>query len=264
VRVATWNVNGLRARLDFLLHWLRARGPDVVLLQELKLLDDDFPRAEFESLGYSFLCHGQKAWNGVAVLSRQPVEALQVGLPGQEAFGARLLSVRTGGIVATSVYVPNGKHVGHEDFPRKLAWLDVLADHLEAQRAGASGWLVGGDFNLCPAALDSWNEAALKGRIFHTDEERARFGRLLALGLVDAFRALHPETRAFSWWDYRAGSFHKGQGLRIDLLLAGAPLAPRLRAAEIDREWRKKQEGLTPSDHAPVWADLGDGASLPG
>jgi exodeoxyribonuclease-3 len=259
VRVATWNVNGLRARLDFLVHWLRARGPDVVLLQELKLLDDHFPRAEFESLGYGILCHGQKAWNGVAVLSRAPLEAVQVGLPGQEEFGARLLSVETGGIVASSIYVPNGKHVHHEDFPRKLAWLDVLADHLEAQRAGASAWLVGGDFNLCPAGLDSWNEAALKGRIFHTEEERTRFARLLSLGLVDVFRALHPETRAFSWWDYRAGSFHKGQGLRIDLLLAGSLLAPRMRSAGIDRDWRKKQEGLTPSDHAPVWADLEEG-----
>jgi exodeoxyribonuclease-3 len=261
VRVATWNVNGLRARLEFLLHWLRERRPDVVLLQELKLLDDEFPRAELEALGYSILCHGQKGWNGVAVLTRESAEALQVGLPGQQELGARLLSVRSAGTVFTSVYVPNGKHVGHDDFPRKLAWLDALAGHLEAQRAGASGWVVGGDFNLCPAALDSWNEEGLRGHIFHTDEERARFQRLLGLGLVDLFRQRHPETRAFSWWDYRGGSFHRGHGLRIDFLLAGSPLAKQLSATEIDRDWRKKHEDLTPSDHAPVWADFGDGVN---
>ena len=257
MRVATWNVNGLKARLEFLLHWLRLRQPDVVGLQELKLVDDQFPRAELEALGYSALCHGQKAWNGVAVLSRQPAEAVQVGLPGQEELGARLLSVRTAGIVFTSVYVPNGKHVGHEDFPRKLAWLEVLAGQLEAQRAGGSACVVGGDFNVCPGALDSWNEEALRGQIFHTDEERTRFQRLLGLGLVDVFRERHPETRAFSWWDYRGGSFHRGHGLRIDFLLAGAPLAKQVQSVEIDRDWRKKHEGLVPSDHAPVWADLG-------
>lgn len=258
MRVATWNVNGLRARLEFVVHWLRARQPDVAMIQELKLVDDALPRAEIEALGYRILCHGQKSWNGVAVLSREPAEALQVGLPGQEELGARLLSVRAGGIVFTSVYVPNGKHVGHEDFPRKLAWLDALADYFEAQRAGAAPWLVGGDFNLCPGALDSWNEPALRGKIFHTDEERERFRRILALGLVDVFRERNPEARAFSWWDYRAGSFHRGQGLRIDFLLAGAPLAKQVQAAEIDRDWRKKHEGLTPSDHAPVWVDLAD------
>jgi exodeoxyribonuclease-3 len=259
VRVATFNVNGLRARLEFLLHWLRARQPDVAMLQELKLVDGELPRSEIEALGYSILCHGQKGWNGVAVLSREPAEAVQVGLPGQEELGARLLSVRRAGRVFTSVYVPNGKHVGHEDFPRKLAWLDALAAHLEAQGSGAGSWVVGGDFNVCPAAIDSWNEPALRGKIFHTDEERARFRRLLALGLVDVFRERHPETRAFSWWDYRGGSFHRGQGLRIDFLLAGAPLAKQVGAVEIDRDWRKKHEGLTPSDHAPVWADLGTG-----
>jgi exodeoxyribonuclease-3 len=258
MRVASWNVNGLGARQGFLIHWLRERQPDVVGLQELKLVDEKFPRAELEALGYHALCYGQKSWNGVAILSRRPGEAIQRGLPGQEELGARLLSARIGELVYTSVYVPNGKHLGHEDFPRKLAWLDALAAHLAAGREAAPLHVVGGDFNVCPGPLDSWNEEALRGRIFHTDEERARFQKLLAAGLVDVFRAVHPERRAFSWWDYRAGSFHRGQGLRIDALLASEPLARRAQSAEIDREWRKKQQGLIPSDHAPVWADLGD------
>jgi exodeoxyribonuclease-3 len=256
VRVATWNVNGLKARFDFLCHWLRERRPDLVALQELKLVDEQFPKDELEALGYRALCHGQKSWNGVAILSRQPAEATQRGLPGQEELGARLLTARVDGVLFTSVYVPNGKHVGHEDFARKLAWLDALADHLAAQRDAGPAHVVGGDFNVCPAPLDSWNEAALHGQIFHTDAERARFRRLAEVGLVDVFRASHPELRAFSWWDYRGGAFHRGQGLRIDCLLASGPLASRVREAQIDRDWRKKQQGLTPSDHAPVWADL--------
>jgi exodeoxyribonuclease-3 len=256
VRVATWNVNGLKARLDFLLHWLRERQPDVVGLQELKLADEQFPRAELEAVGYRAVCHGQKSWNGVAVLSREPAEVVQRGLPGQEEIGARLLSARVGELVFSSVYVPNGKHTGHEDFPRKLAWLDALAAHLAARREAAPRQVVAGDFNLCPGALDSWNEEGLRGQIFHTDAERACFRRLLETGLVDLFRARHPEARSFSWWDYRGGAFHRGQGLRIDFLLASAPLAARVREVAIDRDWRKKHEGLIPSDHAPVWADL--------
>jgi exodeoxyribonuclease-3 len=256
VRIATWNVNGLQARFGFLTRWLRERQPDVVALQELKLVDEKFPRAELEALGYRALCHGQKSWNGVALLTREPAEPVQMGLPGQEALGARWLSARVGDTVVASVYVPNGKHVGHEDFPRKLAWLDELGGYLAAHRASATRLVIGGDFNLCPGPLDSWNEEGLRGRIFHTDEERARFRRLLDLGLVDVFRARHPELRAFSWWDYRAGAFHRGHGLRIDFLLASPALGERARDAAIDREWRKKQEGLTPSDHAPVWVDF--------
>jgi exodeoxyribonuclease-3 len=256
VRVATWNINGLGARLGFLLHWLRSRRPDVVALQELKLVDEKFPRAELGELGYSAITHGQKSWNGVAVLSREPGELVQCGLPGQEELGARLLTVKVAGLHVSSVYVPNGKFVGHEDFPRKLAWLDALAAHLHAGHAGAPAHVVGGDFNLCPEGLDSWNEAGLAGRIFHTDEERARFRRLLDAGLVDVYRARNPDGRAFSWWDYRAGSFHKGQGLRIDFLLATPPAAERVKDVVIDRDYRKKQEGLIPSDHAPVYADL--------
>lgn len=256
MRIATWNVNGLRARLDFVLHWLRARQPDLVGLQELKLSDDQFPHAELETAGYVAVCHGQKAWNGVAVLGRKPLEVTQRGLPGQEPLGARLLTVRADAVSFTTVYVPNGKHVGHDDFPQKLAWLDALAAHLEARGRRDEQAVLCGDFNLCPEGIDSWNEDGLRGAIFHTDEERARFRRLLGWGWVDLFRAARPEVQAFSWWDYRGGAFHQGRGLRIDLLLATPAVAARVRSVEIDRDYRKKQDGLTASDHAPVLADV--------
>jgi len=256
MRVATWNVNGLRARLDYLLLWLRDRGPDVVGLQELKLADEQFPRAEIEAVGYRAATFGQKAWNGVAVLSRQPVEVTQRGLPGQQELGARLLSVRIGELAFTTLYCPNGKSVGHEDFPRKLAWLDTLAAHLERERAADQASILCGDFNLCPAALDSWNERQLRGSIFHTDEERSRFKALLDRGFHDVFREKYPDRQAFSWWDYRGGAFHRRQGLRIDFLLASARVMQRVRSVEIDRDYRKKREGLIASDHAPVIADL--------
>ena len=256
MRIATWNINGLRARQDLLLHWLRERAPDLVGLQELKLSDERFPAAELEKAGYRSAVHGQTSWNGVAILAREPLEVTERGLPGESEQGARLLAARAGGIHFTTVYVPNGKHVGHADFARKLAWLDSLRAHLARSERSAEPAVLCGDFNLCPGPLDSWNEAGLAGSIFHTDEERARFRGLVDTGFVDLFRAHFPDAQAFSWWDYRAGAFHRKQGLRIDLLLATAPLAARVRSVEIDRAYRKKVDGMTPSDHAPVFADL--------
>jgi exodeoxyribonuclease-3 len=256
VRIATWNVNGLKARLDFVKLWLLDRRPDVVGLQELKLTDDQFPYGDFEALGYSAAIHGQKGWNGVGVLARGPVTVTQRGLPGHDGLGARLLHVETGALTFVTVYCPNGKTVEHADYPQKLAWLDGLAAYLEGAVAADRATVVCGDFNVCPAPIDSWNDAAFAGQIFHTDAERARFRRLLAAGLVDVFRTRHPTTQAFSWWDYRAGAFHRKQGMRIDLLLATPPVVERVRSVEIDREYRKKHDGLTASDHAPVIADL--------
>jgi exodeoxyribonuclease-3 len=258
MRIATWNVNGLRARLEFVLHWLEARRPDVVGLQELKLSDEQFPHRAIEEAGYRAATHGQKAWNGVAIVSREGLaaEVEQRGLPGQEDFGARLLSARIDGLHFTTVYVPNGKHVGHEDFAGKLAWLDALASWMRQSQRPEEPAVLCGDFNIAPAPLDSWNEEALRGHIFHTDEERARFAELLEWGLEDVFRAKRPDAREFSWWDYRGGAFHRGQGLRIDFLLATREAMKRIAAVEIDREYRKKKEGLTASDHAPVIADL--------
>ncbi len=253
--LATWNINGLRARLDFLRHWLRARQPDVVGLQELKLEEPQFPFAELEAEGYSALVHGQKAWNGVAVLSWTPARLLDKGLEGSQGHEARLIAAEIGDLVFVTVYCPNGKDLDHPDFRWKLEWLDRLNDYARSRLSLGRPTILCGDFNLCPEALDSWDEERLKGTIFHTDEERQRFRRLKELGFVDLFRRLHPERQAFSWWDYRAGAFHKNQGLRIDLIL-GAGLADRVESAEIDREYRKKKDGLIPSDHAPVLVRL--------
>lgn len=256
MRFATWNINGLRARIDFVLHWLRERKPDVVGLQEIKLTDEQFPHDVFANEGYRAVVCGQKAWNGVAILSREHADVLQCGLPGADDFGARLLTASVGGLAYTTLYCPNGKSVGHEDFPRKLAWFDTLRTHLQEHHDRSQPHLVGGDFNVCPAPIDSWNEAALAGHIFHTDAERTRFRALLDWGLVDLFRHRNPEAQEFSWWDYRGGAFHRKQGLRIDFMLGTAPVVERVTAVEIDRDYRKKKDGLTPSDHAPVIVDL--------
>ncbi|VFN05419.1 MAG: exodeoxyribonuclease-3 [Candidatus Kentron sp. G] len=262
MRIATWNINGLRARREYLLRWLAECQPDIAGLQELKMTDEAFPFDAFEEIGYRVVTHGQKAWNGVAILSRQPMEVTRVGLPGQEALGARLVSARIGRLSFTTIYVPNGKDLAHEDFPRKLAWLDALAQYLEEHLRPQDMAIVCGDFNLCPAAMDSWRGQAAWGQIFHTDEERGRFQRLLAppCALVDLYRERFPDTQAFSWWDYRGGSFPKGQGLRLDFLLATPALAAHLDSVTIGREYRKKKDGLTPSDHAPVVAEF----SVPG
>ena len=263
--IATWNINGMQARLGFVLHWLQARSPDVVLLQELKLSADRFPHAELEAAGYQGLVHGQKSWNGVAVLTRtDTVGAARLetrGLPGLEEQGARLVSAELevaglGALSCVSVYVPNGRSVEHPEFAHKLAFLDGLLEFAEQQLAGPRALVVGGDFNLCPGALDTWDEAAWEGRIFHTPAERERFQALVGLGLVDLFRRLYPEQRQFSWWDYRAGNFHKNLGLRIDFLLATGAVAARTTAVRIDRDYRKKQDGMIASDHAPVIAEL--------
>jgi exodeoxyribonuclease-3 len=257
MRIATWNINGLRARFDFLLHWLRTRQPDVVGLQELKLTDESFPYAELKAEGYHAVAHTQKAWNGVAIVSREEPVMHQQGLPGEEELGARLISATISGLLFTTVYCPNGKHLGHPDFPKKLHWLDSLARFLKEHHHPNEPVVLCGDLNLCPTALDTWNEAALRGEIFHTDEERARFQSLIAWGLRDLYRELMPEGRMFSWWDYRAGAFHKNQGLRIDFLLGTQSILERARSVEIDREYRKKKDEMVPSDHAPVFADLG-------
>ena len=171
--------------------------------------------------------------------------------------GARLISAEVGGLSFTTLYCPNGKSVGHADFPCKLKWLDSLAQHLEERGDRSEPAVLCGDFNICPASLDTWNEEEFSGEIFHTREERSRFQRLLEWGWLDAYRELFPREQAFSWWDYRAGAFYKNHGLRIDFLLVTPGLREGLRSAGIDREYRKKKEGLTASDHAPVLVELG-------
>ena len=263
--IATWNINGMQARLGFVRHWLRARTPDLVLLQELKLSADRFPHAELEEAGYQAVVHGQKSWNGVAILARTAtagaVRPLTRGLPGLEQQGARLVGAEVevaglGPLSCSSVYVPNGRSVEHPEFAHKLAFLDGLVEFVRQELARSRAVVVGGDFNLCPGPLDTWDEAAWEGRIFHTPAERERFRALTALGLTDLYRQLHPDGTQFSWWDYRAGNFHKNLGLRIDFLLADGAVTAHTRQVSIDRDYRKKKEGMIASDHAPVIAEL--------
>ena len=260
MRLATWNINGTKARIDYIAHWLRAVEPDIVALQELKIADDKFPHDAIDALGYSAVVHGQKSWNGVAVLTKKgaDVEVVQRGLPGQEELGARLIAIRSLGLSFVSVYCPNGKNLEHADYARKLAWFDALAEWIAASFDPETPLVVTGDFNVVPEPIDSWDEEGWAGKIFHTEAERARHRRLLEWGLSDIWRALRPEDPGHSWWDYRAGRFHKRQGLRIDLILASRPVLERARSIELSRDWRKKIDGLIPSDHAPVWADLAD------
>lgn len=258
MRVATWNINGIRARFEFLLHWLQARKPDVVGLQELKIVDESFPYEALKDQGYHSVFHAQKSWNGVAILSRVRPTLTQKGLPHEYDMGARLIAADVGSLRFITVYCPNGKQIKHPDFPRKLKWLDSLLNYLAKEQNPNQPMVLCGDFNVCPTPLDTWNEQAFAGEIFHTQEERSRFAQLLEWGLVDAYRTLMPSEQAFSWWDYRGGAFHKNQGLRIDFLLMTRLVQEHIQHIEIDREYRKKKEGLIASDHAPVLVDLSE------
>jgi len=259
MQIATWNVNGIRARAQRLAEWLSERQPDVVCLQELKVVESSFPFDDVRALGYHAVLAGQPAWNGVAVLAKEPPALLCAELPGAEDAGARFVGARVYDIDFFSVYVPNGKSVAHPDYEKKLAWLDRLGAYLrERTRLTTEPPLVvGGDFNVCPTPLDSHGGADFDGHIFHTVDERRRINDVSHSGLIDLYRRQRPNEPGFSWWDYRAGSFPKNEGLRIDMLFASHAIAARVSDVFVDREFRKKgPTGSTPSDHAPVVATL--------
>lgn len=253
--IATWNVNGIRARLVRVLEFLAERKPDVVALQELKVKEEEFPHEELKAAGYEAVIVGQQSWNGVGILAKTKPEELARELPGPNA-GARFIVARTNGIEIASVYVPNGKTVAHPEFPLKVAWLERLAKWVEA-RDPSVPFVLTGDFNCCPTDLDSYLGEKGRGSIHHTDEERSRIARIGAV-LVDLYRTKYPTEQGFSWWDYRAGSFHKRLGMRLDIFFASPPIASRLKDVTVDREYRKKSKisKAIPSDHAPVIADL--------
>lgn len=260
--LATWNVNGVRARSQRLAEFLAERQPDVCCLQELKITEEEFPHLELRASGYHAVLYGQQGWNGVAVIAKTPPELVTRGLPGAEENGARFLVARVPfgerTMEVASVYVPNGKSVMHADYKMKLSWLDRLAQFVESRADKDAPLVLGGDFNVCWTDQDSFGGVRFKGRVHHTDEERQLIDRLRDAGLVDLFRAKYPDEPGFSWWDYRAGSFHKKEGMRIDLLLATRPIADRVVDVTVDREFRKKGKasGSIPSDHAPVVATL--------
>jgi exodeoxyribonuclease-3 len=256
VRVATWNVNSVKQRMPRLLSWLEQRQPDVVCLQETKLVDDAFHQllgAELTNRGYSIALHGEAQWNGVAILSRIGLEEIVLGIPGGPGFPdpeARAVSATCGGVRIHSVYVPNGREPDSEHYHYKLAWLAALR---EMVRAGPPDAIVCGDMNIAPTDADVFDPDAYIGQTHVTPPERAALAELGALGLHDVVRDRWPTERVFTYWDYRAGMFHQDLGMRIDLVLASAPVADRVRAAWVDRQARK---GKGPSDHAPVIVDL--------
>lgn len=255
MRLATWNVNSLRARQERVESWLAEVQPDVALLQETKLADDAFPALSFEALGYAVAHFGQGQWNGVAILSKVGLDDVVSNFaPGVEPDAeARLVSATCGGIRVSSVYVPNGRALDHEHYAYKLDWLDRLRRHLEIDTSAGDDVVVGGDFNIAPDDRDVYDPAEFEGATHVSRPERERLAALTDWGLVDVFRRHHHDGGMFSWWDYRRGDFHQGRGMRIDLLLCSPSVAERSTWCVIDRNARK---GKQPSDHAPVIVDL--------
>ena len=256
MRVVTWNVNSVKQRVPRLLPWLDERQPDVVCLQETKLTDEAFRDLLGDAVGergYEIAVRGEASWNGVAILSRVGLEDVVTELDGAPGFPnpeARAVAATCGGVRVWSVYVPNGREPGSEHYEYKLKWLASLRDVVAA---GPDAVLVCGDMNIAPTDADVFDPAAYEGHTHVTPPERQALAELEAVGLHDVVRDRWPEERVFSYWDYRAGMFHKDLGMRIDLILAGAPVAERVKAAWIDRKARK---GKGPSDHAPVIVDL--------
>jgi exodeoxyribonuclease-3 len=252
VRLVTWNVNSLKARLERVEEWLAECEPDVVCMQETKLADTGFPTMAFSALGYESAHHGEGRWNGVAILSRVGLDDVVMGFADDAAPDpeARLITATCGGVRVMSAYVPNGRALDHEHYQYKLRWLDRLVGHLDLTADPASPTALCGDFNIAPTDIDVWDPAALVDATHVSEPERAALRRLLDWGLTDVFRAQFPDTeRLYSWWDYRAGNFHKGIGMRIDLVLGSRSLAEHVEWALIDRNARK---GKQPSDHAPL------------
>jgi exodeoxyribonuclease-3 len=256
MRLVTWNVNSIKQRMPRLLPWLDERQPDVLCLQETKLPDDALAELlgdELEARGYEIAAHGEAAWNGVAILSRVGLDDVVTGLadaPGFPHPEARAVAATCDGIRVHSVYVPNGRVPDSDHYEYKLRWLAALRDVVAAASDAA---VVCGDMNIAPADADVFDPDAYIGQTHVTARERKALGELMALGLHDVIRDHWPDERVFSYWDYRAGMFHQDLGMRIDLVLAGEPVAARVQAAWIDRHARK---GKGPSDHAPVVVDL--------
>jgi exodeoxyribonuclease-3 len=259
LKIVTWNVNSINARLEIALNWLNFFQPDIVLLQETKGITESFPGVAFEDLGYNVAVVGQKSYNGVAILAKRPIEDVITSLPGDEQdYEARYIEAVVGDLRVASIYVPNGQEIGSEKFEYKLRFLDRLYEHTKTLLNYGEALILGGDYNIAPADEDVYDPKAWEGRLHCSLPERAQLRKLMNLGLTDALRVFYPvETLEgqdlYSWWDYRSGGWQRNQGLRIDLLLLSPQAADRLQKAGIDTSVR----GLPrPSDHAPVWCEL--------
>jgi len=258
MKIATFNVNSIKVRQSNLADWLKEAEPDVVCLQEIKCVDEAFPAEPFEELGYNVAVHGQKTYNGVALLSKYPLEDVTKGLPGDDSDEqARYIeavipvdgkAVRVGGL-----YLPNGNPVDSEKYPYKLSWMERLRDHAAELLAHEEIFVLAGDYNVIPTADDVHDPKAWEGDALYRPETRTQFRALLNLGLTDGFRACHTEPHRYSFWDYQRGAWQKDHGIRIDHLLLSPQAADRLKAADIDSQVRGREK---PSDHVPVWVEL--------
>jgi exodeoxyribonuclease-3 len=258
VRIATWNVNSLKARLPRVEEWLADVQPDVLCMQETKLAHDAFPSLTFAGLGYESVHHGQGQWNGVAILSRIGLTDVVANFApdsGDPDPDARIITARCGGVLVSSVYVPNGRSLDHDHYQYKLRWMAQLRRHVASLADPADEVVVTGDFNIAPDDRDVYDPSKFVGATHVSSAERDLLTELCDWGLVDLFRARYADERLYSWWDYRAGDFHQGRGLRIDLVLGSASVAERATWAIVDRNARK---GQSPSDHAPVIVDLAE------
>lgn len=257
MRIATWNVNSVKARLPNVLAWLDKAGPDVVCLQEIKCETGNFPAKDFEAMGYEVHAVGQKSYNGVALLSKLPVTDLLTRLPGEpEDEQARYVEGTVAGVRIASLYLPNGNPVGSEKYPYKLRWMDRLKDHAQSLLKQEIPFVLGGDYNVIPEGRDCYDPAAWSEDALFRRETRAKFRDIVNLGLTEAFRALHPTAEhAYSFWDYQAGAWPRDLGIRIDHFLLSPQAADRLVACDIDREPRGQEKA---SDHTPVVVELTD------
>ncbi|MFQ6023130.1 MAG: exodeoxyribonuclease III [Acidiferrobacterales bacterium] len=253
MKIATWNVNSLRVRLNHVLNWISTHQPDILCLQETKITDADFPLDEIRQAGYVAVYAGQKTYNGVAILSRMPAEEVEGNIHGLSAEQKRMISATYGELRVLNVYVPNGQTVGSEKYAYKLDWLDRLTAYIAEQLKRYPQLALLGDFNIAPAERDVHDPVMWEGSVLFSDKERAAFRMLLGTGLIDVFRKFEQPPNSFTWWDYRVGAFRRDLGLRIDHILCSAPLSDKCTGCTIDKEPRRRER---PSDHAPVLAEF--------
>jgi exodeoxyribonuclease-3 len=258
MRIATWNVNSIKQRVDRAVAWMREREPDIVCLQETKCVDDAFPRESFEALGYNVAVHGQKTFNGVAILSKLPFDDVTRRLPGEDAddharFIEAVISTRSGVMRVASIYLPNGNPPQTEKYPYKLRWIDRLSRYAAERLRHEEPLVLAGDYNVIPAAADAYDPAAWAGDALFLPQTRERFHAFANLGLTDAVRATTDAAGVYSFWDYQAGAWQKNRGIRIDHVMLSPQAADRLTASGIDKHVRGWEK---PSDHVPVWVDL--------
>ena len=253
LKLATWNVNSIRVRLDQVLDWLHTEAPDILAIQETKITNDKFPAGEFMQAGYQAICNGQKTYNGVATISRLRAAEVVTELPAFPDPQRRLLYTRYDDLAILNIYVPNGMALGTDKFDYKLDWLSHLQTFVQAQLKNTERLVVLGDFNIAPADEDVHNPDQWRGKVLVSEQEREHYFQLLDKGLVDCYRLFKQDAKSFSWWDYRASSFARNRGLRIDHILASKPLADHCLTSRIDSTPRKLER---PSDHAPVIAEF--------